>query len=103
VFSDQFKVMIHYMPAVDVQRLRGDPAPLMEAVRGLHQSGRERGSLWIVKPAPSHAFRTNPKLGSLDRWLYDNCQLRNTIGQPRVDFRQNLLQIYRCPPSAPDR
>jgi hypothetical protein len=101
VFSDQFQTLGYYLPGRDVQRLRGDPAPLIESERALHQSGRG-GSLWIVAPAPSHAFRTNPKLGSLNQWLYDNCQLRNTVGVGRVDFRQQYLQIYRCPPMAPE-
>lgn len=100
VFSDQAQVLAHYLPGRQVQRLRGDPAPLMQAVRAQHQSGRG-GTLWIVAPAPSHAFRTNPKLGSLHGWMYDNCQLRNTIGVGRVDFRQQYLQIYRCPPVGP--
>jgi 4-amino-4-deoxy-L-arabinose transferase-like glycosyltransferase len=101
VFSDQFQTLGYYLPGRDVQRLRGDPTPLIESERALHQSGRG-GSLWIVAPAPSHAFRTNPKLGSLNQWLYDNCQLRNTVGVGRVDFRQQYLQIYRCPPMAPE-
>ena len=30
-------------------------------------------------------------------WIYENCQLRNTVGVARLDFRQNQLQVYRCP------
>ena len=99
VFSDQFKVMAHYLPGAQVHALRGDPAPLMHAASTLDQSGDAAAALWIVTPAASHAFRTNPKLGSLNGWIYGNCQLRNIIGVTRVDFRQNLLQIYRCPPA----
>jgi hypothetical protein len=100
VFSDQAQVLAHYLRGRQVRRLRGDPAPLMQAVGALHQT-RPEGTLWIVAPAPSHAFRTNPKLGTLSAWMYDNCQLRNTIGVGRVDFRQQYLQIYRCPPVPP--
>jgi hypothetical protein len=100
VFSDQYKVMTHYLPGKQVRRLLGDPTPLMQTARLLHQFGVK--ALWVVTPAPSHAFRTNPKLGSLNRWIFDNCQLRTIIGRSRLDFRQNLLQIYRCPPLLPD-
>jgi hypothetical protein len=100
VFSDQPLVMAHYLPERQVQRLIADPARLVDAQRVLHQSGRG-GVLWIVAPAPSHAFRTNPKLSSMNNWIYENCQLRNTIGVGRVDFRQNFLQVYRCPPVVP--
>jgi 4-amino-4-deoxy-L-arabinose transferase-like glycosyltransferase len=96
VYSDEFKVLLHYMPGSDVRRLRGDPADLVLSVQALHRTGQGK-ALWIVTPAPSHAFRTNPKLGSLRDWIYDNCRLRNTIGVGRVDFRQYHLQIFRCP------
>jgi 4-amino-4-deoxy-L-arabinose transferase-like glycosyltransferase len=102
IFSDQFKVVTHYMPGRAVRRLRGDPAPLMQAAQVMHRSGSGQGVLWVVKPAASHAFRTNPRLGSLDHWLYGNCQLKITVGRSRLDYRQNFLQIYRCPPVAPE-
>ena len=92
VFSDQPQVMAFYMKG-PVQRLAGDPTPLIDTLTTLGT-----GKLWIVAPAPSHAFRTNPKLGRLKTWLHDNCQLRNTLGSGRLDFRQHYLEIYRCPP-----
>jgi hypothetical protein len=95
IFSDQFKVLVHYLPGAEIRRLH-DPAQLGQSVGLLNQTGRGK-ALWVVTPAPSHAFRTGPKLGSLRGWIYDNCQLRNTIGVGRVDFRQYHLQIYRCP------
>jgi hypothetical protein len=100
VFSDQPSVTAYYLPERDVQRLVADPAVFIEAGNVLRRAGRG-GVLWIVLPARSHAFRTNPKLNNLNSWIYDNCQLRNTIGVARVDFRQNYLQVYRCPPAAP--
>jgi hypothetical protein len=96
VFSDQFKVLTHYLPGADIKRLGGDPAPLAQSVRMLRES-RRGGALWIVAPAPSHAFRTNPKINQLNGWMYGNCELRNTIGVGRLDFRLYHLQIYRCP------
>jgi hypothetical protein len=99
VFSDQPVALAHYLRATKVQRLRHDPAPLMQSVSALHQSGRGE-ALWIVAPAPAHALRTNLKQGGLARWIYQNCHLRNSIGGGRLDFRQQLLQVYRCPPAA---
>jgi hypothetical protein len=96
VFSDQPQVMSHYLKGRDVRRLVGDPTRLNQTASVMRQSGS--GTMWIVAPAPSHAFRTNPKLQELNGWMYQNCQLRNTIGVGRLDFRQNFLQVYRCPP-----
>jgi mannosyltransferase len=96
VFSDQSSVMAHYLPEANVRRLVADPVLLEQAVRMLHQS-RPEGALWIVAPAPSHAFRTNRNLGSLNRWMYSYCQLRNSVGVGRVDFRQQYLEVFRCP------
>jgi hypothetical protein len=98
IFSDQPVALAHYLPGIDVQRLRHNTDPLRQSVRALYQSERG-GALWIVAPAPAHAFRTNLKQGGLIRWIYDNCQLSNTVGRSRVDFRQQYLQVYRCPPS----
>lgn len=99
VFSDQPMVLDHYLKGPPVQRLRRDPAPLREAVSDLPRSGGK--ALWIVAPAPAHALRTNLKPGGLADWMYANCQMRNTVGTGRLDFRQQYLQVYRCPPGLP--
>jgi mannosyltransferase len=98
IYSDQPVVLNHYLTGTEVQRLRYNIAPLSESVRAARESG-PGGALWIVAPAPAHAFRTNLKQGGLIRWIYDNCQLSNTVGRSRVDFRQQYLQVYRCPPA----
>ncbi len=99
LFSDQPKVVTHYLGGKPVQRLVADPVRLENAMASL--KGGPTAALWIVAPAPSHAFRINPRIGALNEWVYSHCQLRNTLGVGRVDFRQNFLQIYRCPPLAP--
>jgi Dolichyl-phosphate-mannose-protein mannosyltransferase len=98
VFSDQPLVLAHYLPGHEVQRLR-EPEALVQTAHRLRQAGR--GVMWIVLPAPSHAFRTSPLLGTLSYWMYENCQLRNTVGVGGFDFRQQYLQVYRCPPTPP--
>ena len=100
VFSDQFQVVAHYLPEIDVRRLSADTNRLMQSVQVLHQPGRQR-AVWIIAPAPAHAFRTNPKLAGLRNWMYNQCQLSFTIGVGRMDFRQYYLQLYRCPPTLP--
>ncbi len=100
IYSDQPVALGHYLPEVQVGRLRYNTEPLVEAVRTVEGLGRG-GALWIVAPAPAHAFRTNLRQGGLAQWIYTHCQLSNTIGRSRVDFRQQYLQVYRCPPSRP--
>jgi hypothetical protein len=99
VFSDQPMVLAHYLPNTSVQKLR-TTEPLAQSLESMRRSGG-RGALWIVAPAPAHAFRTNLKKGGLAAWLWENCQLRNTVGEGRIDFRQQYLQVYRCRPTAP--
>jgi Dolichyl-phosphate-mannose-protein mannosyltransferase len=97
VFSDQFMVLGHYLPKAMVQRLRG-PEPLEETIGALGHAG-QGGVLWIVAPAPSHAFRADLKSNGLIEWMYDHCQLREMLGVGRIDLRQDYLQIYQCPPA----
>lgn len=97
VFSDQYRTLSHYLKRGEARRLVADPTPLIQSVRGLDQAG-DGGALWIVKPATAQGgHRTNPGLGTLQGWIYQNCQLRNSIGVARLDFRQNELEIYSCP------
>jgi 4-amino-4-deoxy-L-arabinose transferase-like glycosyltransferase len=98
VYSDQPMVLAHYLDGREVRKLRPNPAPLEEAVGEARSAGGE--ALWVVAPAPAHAFRTNLKPGGLADWMFGNCQMRNTVGRGRLDFRQQYLQVYRCPPLA---
>jgi mannosyltransferase len=100
VFSDQPMVMAHYLPQHPVRHLLQDLDLLRGAMGELHQAGRG-GALWIAAPAASHAFRPNMKQGGMINWIYENCQLRTSIGVGRIDFRQDYLNIYRCPPALP--
>jgi hypothetical protein len=97
VYSDQFRVVTHYLPGTRVEHLAADTVALGQVVRALPDSGK-RQALWIVAPAPSHPFRTSMTIKGLIYWVYDNCQLRTTVGVGRLDLRQNYLQVYRCPP-----
>jgi 4-amino-4-deoxy-L-arabinose transferase-like glycosyltransferase len=99
IYSDQPMVLAHYLKDEEVQKLRANPDPLRDALQEVRRSGGK--SLWVVAPAPAHAFRTNLKPGGLADWLWTNCQMRNTIGQGRLDFRQQYLQVYQCPPGGP--
>jgi len=95
VISDQPMVMQHYLPEHPVQHLLLDLGLLTQAMDELKQAGRG-GALWIVAPAPSNARRPTLKQGGMIEWIYGNCQLRNTVGVGRYDFRQDYLNIFRC-------
>ena len=98
ILSEQYRLIKHYLPGLPVEAIPQDTASMMRAMRALHRSGEEP-ALWLVAPAPSHAFRGNLKRGGVLGWIYENCQLRNTLGVSRIDFRQQYLQVYRCPPA----
>ncbi len=99
IFSDQPVAMGYYLPKAEVQQLRFNTEPLKQSMQRIHGGGRE-GSLWIIAPAPAHAFRTNLRQGGLAAWMYSNCQLRNSLGAGRLDFRQQYLQVFQCPPES---
>lgn len=98
IFSDQPMVLAHYLAGPEVQKLRQDSTALGESMGGLRRSGAG-GRLWVIAPAPSHAFRTDLKQGGLAQWLYGNCQMSNAVGRGRMDFRYQYLQVFRCPPA----
>lgn len=98
-YSDQPVVLTHYLSGMDVERLRYNTEPLQQSLEKVEGGGHGRGALWIVAPGLSHALRTNLKQGGLITWIYGNCQLETTVGNGRVDFRQQYLQVYRCPPT----
>jgi mannosyltransferase len=100
VYSDQFRTVSHYLPGIRIQHLSADPRPLTRSLEGLEESGR--GTLWIVAPYSARGgHRTTARLNDFKGWVWDHCQLREAIGVARLDFRQNELQIYRCPPEVP--
>jgi len=98
VFSDQPRVLTHYLTGTKVQHLEPDTLPLQESLHAVREIG-PGGGLWIVAPTMGHAFRTDLKSGGLIDWIYNNCQLKYLTGKGRVDFRQQYLQIHRCPPA----
>jgi hypothetical protein len=97
VYSDQPVVMAHYLPGIPIEHLRHDTTAF-EQWLDARQPGTP-GALWVVAPAPSHAFRSDLRQGGLIHWLFSNCQLRYSRGVGRVDLRQNYLHVYRCPPA----
>jgi hypothetical protein len=100
VISDQPMVLQRYLPRVKVLHLQERPGLLADSLRSLQERGHS--SMWLVAPAPSHAFRATLKEGGLSHWIYGNCQLQNTLGRGRLDLRQEYLQVYRCPPAPPE-
>jgi hypothetical protein len=98
VFSLQSRILSYYLERARAVPLAPDTTALARSTDLLRRSGKGE-ALWIVVPAPSHAFRTNLRRGGLIGWIFDHCQLRNSLGVGRMDFRQQYLHIYRCPPT----
>lgn len=93
VVSDQSEVTTYYLRGRKAERLVADPERLTRTVERL-ENGR---SMWIIAPYSAQGgHRTNPRLGVLKSWIYDNCRLRHVVGVARLDFRVNELQIYQC-------
>jgi|RhiMethySRZTD1v2_1073278.scaffolds.fasta_scaffold82846_3 uncharacterized membrane protein len=99
VLSDQPMVMAYYLPHHPVRHLRKSLGLLKDSMSELRQAG-QGGALWLVAPAPSHAYRPNLKEGGMIDWIYANCWLRDSNGIGRVDFRQDYLHVYYCPSTA---
>jgi dolichyl-phosphate-mannose-protein mannosyltransferase len=96
IYSDQHPVLQHYLPGVQVFGMTRDPANLERALREARQE-KPDAELWTVAlVAPRGGFRTH-SLPRLSPWLFANCQIAAAYGVPRLDFRQNEIQVYRCP------
>jgi len=93
-------VTAYYLPQHPVRHLILDVDSLKQGMDELRRAGRG-GALWIVAPAPSHAYRPNLKQGGMITWIYENCQLRNRTGVGRIDFREQYLDIFHCPSAVP--
>jgi hypothetical protein len=101
VISDEPRTLAHYLPGSTVARLERRPKQLPAALSALQARGPER-KLWVVVRASARAGFKNHKLGlgSIGEWVYGTCQLRASIGVPRLDWRSNELQIFQCPVGA---
>ncbi len=100
VLSDQPMVLAYYLPHKLIGKL-ATGTPLAETLDSVEASAENR-RLWLVAPAPGHSFRPNLREGGMAAWMWANCQLSNTAGVGRMDFRQQYLQIYRCPAHPPE-
>lgn len=100
IASDQSRTLKHYLPEARITPLRRRPEKIQEAFDTVRLATSD-GRLWIVVQASLRAGFKNHKLGlgPIADWVYTSCQLRHTVEQPRLDFRNNGLQIFECPVS----
>ena len=97
IVADQSRTLKHYLPDARITPLRRRPEKVQAALDTVRAAGN--GKLWIVVQASLRAGFKNHKLGlgPIADWVYGTCQLRHTVEQPRLDFRNNGLQIFECP------
>jgi hypothetical protein len=98
IVSDQSRTLKHYLPGARITPLRRRPERIQASLDEVRLDGAD-GRLWIVVQASLRAGFKNHKLGlgPIADWVYGTCQLRQTVEQPRLDFRNNGLQIFQCP------
>ena len=98
VVSDQSRTLKHYLPDVKITPVRRNPERIQGTLDTLRMAASD-GRLWIVVQASLRGGFKNHKLGlgPIGDWVYGTCQLRHTVEQPRLDFRNNGLQIFQCP------
>jgi hypothetical protein len=97
IVADQSRTLKHYLPDARIAPLRRRPEKVQASLDTVRAAGN--GKLWIVVQASLRAGFKNHKLGlgPIADWVYSTCQLRHTVEQPRLDFRNNGLQIFECP------
>lgn len=97
IISDEPPVLRHYLPGVTIDTLFRDTTRLAAQ---LARAPRGEASWIVALTSKRGGFKTNLLgLGAISDYVYRECQLRRTVGVARLDFRQNELQVYRCPPS----
>jgi hypothetical protein len=97
IVSDQSRTLKHYLPEARITPLRRRPEKVQASLDSVRLATGD-GQLWIVVQASLRAGFKNHKLGlgPIADWVYTNCRLRHTEEQPRLDFRNNGLQIFEC-------
>jgi hypothetical protein len=98
IVSDQSRTLKHYLPEARITPLRRRPEKVQASLDSVRLAAGD-GKLWIVVQASLRAGFKNHKLGlgPIADWVYSACRLRHTEEQPRLDFRNNGLQIFECP------
>lgn len=98
IVSDQSRTLKHYLPEARIAPLRRRPEKVQASLDSVRVATGD-GKLWIVVQASLRAGFKNHKLGlgPIADWVYTSCRLRHTEEQPRLDFRNNGLQIFECP------
>jgi len=96
VLADQAWLLEHYLPGLPIGRLRRSPGALSEALLAIRE-GAPTGALWILAERRWRGGFNDRDLGPATEWVADRCRLEISLGRPRLDYKLDELQLYRCP------
>lgn len=91
VVAEGPQYLTFYEPGADVAVLPYDSTDLASLI-----SDREYD--WVLAPRVSRAGfgYYQRQFGEVYDWLKIHCRLHREYGTPRLDFRENTLELYRC-------
>lgn len=95
VVSDQAYPVRYYLPTTPVRGFSRDPTDLDSKLQRLSQD-TDGGRLWIVAEILKRAGFVDQGLGPALPWVWEHCVLETVISHPRLDYKVEDLNVYRC-------
>jgi mannosyltransferase len=95
LLSDQPRVLAYYLSDQPVQQFERATASLAAAAERARQIS-EDGEIWIVAAIRRRGGFSDIDLGAARDWVRDHCTLSESFFEPRLDYKYNELQVYRC-------
>ncbi len=95
IVADQSQLVRYYLPGRAVGSLRRDAAALGQVMAGLRDT-MPAGTLWIVTTRRWRGGFNDLDLGAAAPWIAAHCGLKLARGAPRIDYKHDEVQVYRC-------
>lgn len=95
VLADQHRLLSYYAPALAPGYLVHEPAVLQDSLDAV-QRRAQHGTLWLATMRLWRGGFNDQALGDAAAWVTRHCRFEVSLATPRLDYKQNELQIYRC-------
>lgn len=97
VLSDLSNSLAYYL-ASDVE-VRGFERTVEQLESAVGEAARDGagGDVWITPWIKDRGGFNDAGLGAVTGWVRSRCVLERRVSWPRLDFRRNAVDVYRCP------
>lgn len=97
ILGDRDGALNHYLTSHGASELASSDVQLETELVSVGAQGG--ANLWLAVHLQMRGGFNERSLSGIETWVQDRCILEAMIGRPRVDFKGNFVQVYRCPSS----